>query len=399
MKTIALLDHHSGGHHVAFIKLFGKYLIKLGYRVCVFFPEKNQKTIDDYFSSKFPYNSFFIFPFPVKTKSFTSFGIFNAAVSSLYLWYQYRKHIKKAEQQFKINFQAVFFAWLDDHMANYLPHQIVDYVFPYAWSGLYFHPWYLFIVGKKDNVSFSSIDSVLKSKRCLSVGVHDEFLMSKLQNRIKKPVIFFPEIADDSPPDLQYDLAQRVREKSNKRIVIGLIGLSRRKGTVNMITLAEQADPSLYYFFFAGKFPEADYPTHERERAGNFFKNLPENCLYFPENIEEGARINAVIQSLDILYIVYQNFKSSSNFITKAAHFKKVVLATNRFWIGRKASQYNMGKVVSESNIGEMLEAIAVLREHIINGTWDFSKYDSYLSAHRQEMLEQALFESLKKLN
>lgn len=397
MKTIALMDFHQEGHHYAFTRLFAKYLLRLGYRVCIFFPNRHKEIQAYLIDAGARKEDFSFFPFHIKVPSFTKLGRFNAAIRSLILWYETKKTIKRAEYTLKIKIDLVFLSWLDEYLANYLPHQLVNLVFSHKWSGLYFHPWYAYEPGTTHVISLSSVDSALRSKYCISIGVHDEFLIDKIHSRTNKPVIFFPEIADSSPPDLNYDLARRIKEFSKNRIIVGLIGLSKRKGTLQMVQLAMKANETSFFFLFAGHIPWTEYTSEEQAILNNFFTSLPPNCYYHDSSVEEGPKINALICTIDILYLVYFNFKSSSNFITKAAHFKKIVLATDRYWIGRVTKKYNMGRVVDENDTDEILDALSALRQNIIQENWDFSKYTEYLNIHEEERLTHAFEKVFEK--
>jgi hypothetical protein len=395
MKTVALVDHFVFGHHLAFIKLFSKYLLKCGYRVCIFYPEKENEIKQYLIHEGNDANHINFYPIDLQKKKVRFLGSFNHAAATWLLWLETKKAIKKAEHQFDIKVDLVFFAWLDDHLANGLPHQLVDIVFPYRWSGLYFHPWYLYEnVGKR--ISFSSIDSVLRSKNCVSVGIHDEFVREKLAERISKKVVLFPEIADSTPPDENFELAVELKKKANGRKVVGLVGILKSKGFLTFMQLVQQANPQKFFFFTAGNMNIHDFNEAEEKMVRSFLSDkLPEHCFYYPGSIREGAFINAIINALDVIFIVYNNFRSSSNYNTKAALFRKQVLATNRFWIGEVTSKYGMGEVVEEGNVSEALAALEKLHRKIEGKQLDFKKYELYLQAHGEHVLLQTFKEAL----
>lgn len=387
MKIVALVDHYTEGHHKAFVKLFSKYLIKAGYSVFVFFPAPEDELQKELTDESTDSNRVRFINFKLKRKYFHRLGRFNHAASVVSLWQSTHRALKDAEKRFDIAFDFVFLAWLDDYLANYLPPVVIDMIFPYPWSGLYFHPWYLFEEGTTSRVSWSSIDSVLRAKKCLSIALHDDFLIDRLSTRIGKRVLLFPEIADATPPLTDYDLAMRIKTLANGRIVVGLIGLARRKGTLHLMALARQADPSRFFFFLGGRPSYVDCSPEEATALREFFSNLPDHCYHFPESIEEGGKINAVINALDILFLVYHNFKSSSNFSTKAAHFRKPVLATNQYWIGEVTKKFSMGITVDEGNVSQAVRALESLRTELLTRSFDFSRYDDYLLIHREENL------------
>lgn len=387
MKTVALVDHYTEGHHKAFVKLFTKYLIKAGYSVFVFFPGPEDRLQKEMIDESMHLERVRFVNFKLKRKYFHRLGRFNHAASVISLWKSTCRALSDTEKRFDVAFDFVFLAWLDDYLANYLPPVVIDIIFPYRWSGLYFHPWYLFEEGITSRVSWSSIDSVLRAKKCLSIALHDEFLIDKLSTRVGKKVLLFPEIADATPPLADYDLAMRIKTLARGRTVVGLIGLAKRKGTLHFMALARQTDPSRFFFFLGGRPSYSDCTTEEETALREFFSHLPDHCYHFPEPLEEGGKINAVIDALDILFLIYHNFKSSSNFSTKAAHFRKPVLATNQHWIGRVTKKFSMGVTVDERNVSQAVQGLENLRTRLLTRSFDFSRYDDYLLIHREENL------------
>jgi hypothetical protein len=395
MKTIALLDHHTIGHHLAFVKLFAKYLIRGGHRVCIFYPDREDE-IRRFLIGEGVDEKYILFePLHLKKKTVKNAGRFNQPVETLLFWYHTERSIRKAEKKYKVQFSFVFFAWLDDYLCNDLPYQFVDLIFPFKWSGLFFHPNYLHNPVTGDKVSFSSLDSVLMSRRCVSVAIHDEQLIGRLQRRIMKPVILFPEIADTSAPDLSFSLTNELVARANGRTIVGLIGLEKRKGVLSYLDLIQIADPKTYFFFLAGTPSSISYDAKEYERLDSFITSDRENFFFFNGYINEGAQVNSVVCACDVLYLVYDDFKSSSNFMTKGVFFRKLFLSTNRFWIGFVTSEYKTGVCVTEGNSSEALRALNILKNAIDNSAWDYSQYARYNNFHNEKNLAQAFTDCL----
>ncbi len=392
MKTIVIFDHLTGGHHHAFIRLFTKYLLKLNYRVLLLYQEANM-VAEEFIISGVKSDTILPYNILITEKKTSRLGRFNEAYRSYQLWKSTKHAIAKASLTYEVKVDQVFIAWLDTFIANYLPYQLVDIVFPYQWAGLFFHPWYLFD-SPGTRISISSRDSVLRSKRMLSVAIHDEFIEPTLSQRIGRKAVVFPEIADSTPPDEDFELAQEIKKRKVGRLAIGIIGLAKRKGVIGFIRLAQLADLNKYCFFMAGPIPKHDFSNEDKMLIDGFIRNLPENVYYHPDYIEEGAKINAVINALDILYVVYDNFKSSSNFNTKGVIFRKPVLATNRYWIGAVTKKYNLGVTVKEGNSERMLQGMKELKELVETGNFN-PDFRSYMNIHNEKCLEAAFKELL----
>lgn len=389
MKTVALIDPYSSGHHYAFIRLFAKYFLKDGNRICIIYPEK-EKEIREYLIEEGFDNRLIYFEESLPQKKvIPGDGIWKLPLSTLHLWRNTNQLLKHVEKKQQLKFDFVFFAWLDDYLCNYLHHNLVDFVFNYKWSGLFFHPWYL-NHNLTTRVTFSSLDSVLLSKKCMSVAVHDEFNIETLFNRIKKKVVLFPEIADSTPP-ITYGLADEIKSKADGRVIVGLVGISHRKGFSTFVRAVSECDPNKFFFFFSG-IPEADFSPSDAQRVNDFLGSVPTNCLYYPGYIEEGAKLNAVINNFDIIFLVYNNFQSSSNFITKAALFKKLVISTDRFWMGRATKKYQLGLTVKEATpnmaVKGLLDLVSDRNELLAQADWQ-----GYLSVHGEENLQHAIRE------
>lgn len=399
LKTIALVDISTQGHHLAFMRLFAKTLLDLQYRVIVIIPDSGK--VDTWIKQncKAHYVNFYALDYHTPDKKSTAFGNYNHTVDTFFLWKSTARHIKRAEQLFNCKINFVFFAWLDSFLANYLFPQLIYRVFPYAWSGLYFHPRHMRIKPEtlKQKVGVSEIDIVLTTSRCKSVGIHDPGIASSFQRRLGKPVVVFPEIADDTPPDPTYSLASAIKHKAGGRTTIGMIGLEKRKGTMTLLRLAKRAPSDSYFFVFAGAIDYTTYSVEEAAELTDFFSSKPPHCLIHLQPIEEGAKFNAVFCSFDIPFIVYNDFASTSNLVTKAAFFKKYVLATERYIIGEDVKNYNLGITVEEGNVEQCLEAIQVLREKITSKAAFPASFEVYKEIQSLPRLADTFKEVLQK--
>ena len=392
MKTVLLLDHGVDGHKYAFAKLFAKYLLRLNFRVILVLPEKTEHIKQELADTEAEAAQFLLpVNYALKMRSFAIHPKIDEACSALFLWYQSRKAVKYAERLYQLDVDYVFFNWLDNHLANYLPYQLVDLVFPYQWAGLYFHPWFLFQT-ESTKVSITSKDNGLRARNCLGCGVHDEQLRIKLEKRIAKKIVYFPEIADGSLPQVDYELASEMKIRSAGKPIVGLIGLAKRKGFLHLIDVIREDVHQEFFYFIAGKVPFDNYAETEQQKIRGFMKELPANVYYYYDVIPEGSAINAVICACDILYLVYDNFKSSSNFLTKAAIFKKLSVGMDKFWIGENIADYKLGKTVSGKSPGETISAFRSVLERTVEPMWD-----EYLGKNREERLYEAFSDLLKQ--
>jgi hypothetical protein len=211
-----LIDLFAGGHRTAFMRLFAESCLQLNCNVICLYP-KIEDVISSFRASctQIPDDLIFV-PYDPVISSYHHFGRFNDAVNTLAYWKQCGKLLKKLETEHAVKIDLVFFNWLDSQMANCLPSFLVDIVFPYNWSGLYFHPRIFRIKPEylETKISFRDVDSVFLSKRCVAVTLHDEGILNSYQKHLGKKVILFPEIADDTAPDPENALAETIHDKS-----------------------------------------------------------------------------------------------------------------------------------------------------------------------------------------
>jgi len=392
MKTVALIDPHFSGHHYAFICLFAKYFLRGGNRICVFYPEKENEIREYLKAEGFDDRFVFFEKNSLQRKIMSGKRIWNLPLTTLRFWRDTSHLLKQTEKKHGLKFDFVFFAWLDDYLCNYLHHRLVDFVFNYKWSGLYFHPWYLNDANLSDRISVSSVDSVLRSQKCLTVAIHDEFNVQKLANRVKKKVVLFPEIADSTPPEDNYALAKELIEKSSGRTIVGLIGISQRKGFPTFVDAIKTLDSNKFFFFFCGPLETDQMSVMDLEKSSAFLNAVPSNCFYYPNYLVEGAKLNSIINTIDILFLIYNNFQSSSNFITKAVLFKKLVVSTDRFWMGRVTTKYQLGLTVQEGSPNASADALIKIADNRISFL-EKADWHGYLAVHREENLTLSIGE------
>lgn len=399
LKTIALLDLYTGGHRDAFMCLFTKACLENNAKVICIYP--NSQIIKDWLlaNAEIPLDNIIFIDFTPIHKSYKSFGRFNNALSVLAYWKFCSSFLRKIEIENNVKIDIVYFNWLDSQMANYLPASILDYIFPYKWSGLYFHP---VIFRRKleylnNKVSFKDVDSIYSSKNCVAVTIHDEGILEKYKNRINKKTILFPEIADAAPPNPVLPLSIKIKNQANGRIIVGLIGLEPYKGTLNLIRLARMADTSKFFFAFTGYYQDSYLDTlseNDKKEYLNFVSNLPENCLWQTGGLKEGEEYNSVFCSFDIIHIVYKDFYSSSNRLTKAAIFNKLVLASDNGCVGDDVPKYKLGEIANQDNVLEQYEKLQILRNKILAKDFPYDQWKIYAEKHSTNRLREK-FEEL----
>ncbi len=364
-KVIALVDPYFKGHHLTYMKLFVTCLLNKGYKVCVLIPQNEE--INDFVKTSLPEYANKFFSSGIDNKEFTSFlpSVINRYFSTLYRWFYIKKKLVNIENTYKIKIDLVFFAWLDSFLFKYIPLFFVNKIFAYNWSGLYFQPNHIRLNTFKSShkTTFFDRDYVLGAKSCKSVAILDSFICEQLSHRICKNVISFPDIINIEF-DRTNDIAENIKAKSLGRRIVGIIGLEKRKGVLEMIQLAKNSDEKKYFYVFAGEINYSEYTLEQREIIENYFNSQIENKFLYLNYIVKDATFNAIFNTFDIAFVIYQNFLTSSNMLTKAAYFNKLVIAVDKYYIGDTVKKYNLGITTPENDLSEHLKALNFLNDN-----------------------------------
>ncbi|MBD2101741.1 glycosyltransferase family 1 protein [Leptolyngbya sp. FACHB-261] len=358
MKTIALIDTAWTGHHPTYFKLFTKTLLELGHQVMAFCPEPDQ--LREQISQNCPILSERLHAFKICEPQLSQFPIpkLRATLTTLARWRSASASLSKAIATVGTSPDLVFFCWIDHYLGAYLLKYWVDKVFPYQWSGLYFHPTYLRLEQER-----IPKNSALKSSSCSTVAILDEGVTEKLKDVMGgKPVITFPDFTDESSPDLDFPVVGEIQRKANGRTIVSLLGsLQKRKGFLTLLEIAQRSTERDWFFVFAGYLNENTFSPQELARIQDFVETTPSNCLFHFERIPDEPQFNALVDVCDILWVVYDNFPHSSNMLAKAAVFQKPVLASNTFCIGERVRQFQLGLGIDEGDVDQGIKALAQL--------------------------------------
>jgi len=389
-KTIVIADPFSSGHHLAFMRLFCQAYLELGFEVWALWGGE-EKALFSWVVEKRPEasNRFKVESFPASLNSRTS--SFGNVIYALTEWCRLSTAVKSAERKCQRTVDVVFFAWLDSYLANYLSGRLIDLVFRYKWTGLYFHPRHMRFY-KRENLiqlGISSVDSVLSARKCISLAVHDPAIIDNYRLRLKgKKVVFLPEVADITEPDANNSLAAQIKEMSGNRLVVGLVGLSPHQGLALFCDTVYEANDEDFFFVLAGQMP-SDLAIREKEMLLQIRDSGKSNCLCHFDYLKEGGEYNAVVDSLDVIWLVYNDFASTSNRLTKAAHFKKLSLAKKGYIVAELVDQYKIGKVIDALSAIEVLTALYDLKCSKPNNM--HSDFQGYLDVNNYEYLRQQL--------
>lgn len=394
MKTIALVDTIWIGHHPTYLKIFTKTLLELGYRVVIFCPEPTE--ISQWITLNYPKQTDLFHAFELQEPELNQFiiGTTPKTLIALQYWQHTARAIQEASSKIGSSPELVFFAWIDSYLSSYLIPYVVDKIFPYNWSGLYFRS-YRQLKQQDTSIMYNFINpyTVFQSYRCKAVAILNEDMLETLQIKLKnKPVIVFPDFTDESPPDLNFLPMKLIQEKASGRKIIGLLGsLDKRKGFLTLLEVSQKIAEEKCFFVFAGKLGKSSFLPEELTKIQDIVKLAPHNCFFYFERIPNEAQFNSLIYVCDILFAVYNNFSSSSNILTKAAFLKKPVIVSNKFCMGKRVDKFNLGLTIDEDDTLQCIEALHKLDcQHEVNIKQTKRDFEGYKHLHSIDRLYAA---------
>jgi glycosyltransferase involved in cell wall biosynthesis len=408
MKTIALIDtNHGRGHHLMYMRWFSRTLLEDGYRVLAFFPVSSE--ISDWILAECPQYaaSFHGIDLPnlerwdlpiigkLKPKKNPLARYLQQYFLVLGRWQQAADAVQCAARELGFSLDLVFFNWLDNYFSYSFSHFWIDRIFPYPWSGLYFRPGEMRF-GKQSRRPHYAI---ARSSHCQGLTILNEDMMETLRQTLTTPTFLAPDLTDESAPNPDCEIVKRIRIKAGQRKIIGLLGsLSKRKGIMTLLEVAQRSPVEDFFFVFAGTLqPQTfsqDYNQsfpEEYQQVKDYADAPPENCFFYTDFMATEADFNALVNCCDVLFAAYENFKYSSNILTKAAVFQKPVIVSEGFCMAERVQQHQLGVVVPEGNAGACLNALLTL---VASDAADCFQFESYRQLHSRARLKQ-IFQAL----
>ena len=263
--------------------------------------------------------------------------------------------------------------WLQCEGLNKLP-----------WAGIRFVP-------TPENVEIYYKQSALKGMCFLDERVCDQALRAMPQKKFG----YLPDITENALPLTESALVQEVKAKAKGRKIVFMGGtIGGNKNLACWYQLINKADPREFYFVQIGEMFEDTLTTTDVAELAKIKKACPENLYIKLEYLPDEAMFNEVIQTSDIIFAVYRNFKISSNMPGKAAAFNKPILVAEGYLMGNRVSQYGIGLTVPEDDVDAMLTAISTLAHSSQSMANQFENYRHDFSI---QALSQHLTGFLKK--
>lgn len=378
-KTVALVDPLWVGHHPMYFSQFTAAFLRLGAFVIGLCPEPGEAFAGARTAaiSRFPDfdQRVSTHKLPGGKRSFFRGRFEGDPLRTYQRWKRCADTLYDAEQKTGRKVDLVFFPYLDSYL-RFLPFPVVPHLtIDRPWSGLYLRNHHFGEAGspKKRLRLLAKGDAIIRSSLCRGIGVLDERFVDPMERYLGKTVHSFPDVTDASLPATPYFLAEEIRRKAAGRKVIGLIGMERRKGLLNLLRVAEKARELRlpWYFACAGRYEKPEYSPEEQALIARTAEQIASgeiDNLHFDPNagrIPEEADFNSIFATFDVAWAAYDDFEGSSGALGKAASFDIPCLATAGECIGHRVETYRTGLTIPQGDSDKALEAI----RRILDGT------------------------------
>ena len=371
-KTVALIDPLWIGHHPMYFSQFTATFMRLGAFVIGLCPDPAD-ALQAARTAATPSVADFdrrvsMHPLPSGKRSWFRGRFEGDPLRTFQRWKRAADALFEAEQATGRQVDLVFFPYLDSYL-RFLPFPSVPgLTLNRPWSGLYLRNHHH---GEKPSLKASlrllaKGDALMRCPLSRGIGVLDERFIDPIQRRTGKAVHAFPDVTDASLPARPYALAEEIRRKAAGRKVIGLIGLERRKGMLNLLRVAAKARELRlpWYFACTGRFERAEYSAEEQSLLDGIARRAAageiDNVHFNPAagRIPEEADFNSIFTTFDVAWAAYEGFEGSSGTLGKAAAFNIPCIATAGECIGHRVEGYRTGLTIPEGDSDRALEAI-----------------------------------------
>lgn len=408
-KTVALFNSLWMGHHPMYFTQFTASFLRGGASVIGFCPEPEAALRDllrsiDPDTAKDVANRVHFFRLPTGKRSFFNGRFEGDPVRTFSRWRAAAESLAAAESETGLHADLVYFPYLDSYL-RFLPFPAVPGILlNRPWSGLYLRNHHH---GEPPSVKkfirmLAKGDAIFRSDLCRGIGVLDERFIPAMQVSSTIRITPYPDVTQANLPAEPYALALEIQSKAAGRIIIGMIGIERRKGFLTILRTAKLARELRrpYYFVCAGTVCLTEF-TPEEQAEIRLLSDGVDNVYFDPHagRIPSEADYNWLFRTFHIAWAAYEGFEGSSGTLGKAAAFEIPCIATVGECVGDRVESYRLGLTIPEGNPEQALAVIP----YLVAGTDPkgdplLARFKEYRDHHSIERLDRILRELLETI-
>jgi hypothetical protein len=381
-KNILIYSDIAGGHHETYLQVLTETFLKLNVNLYIVAPN-SQHLMD------------------TASVTYVDMGKVESSKKDIISKYLEMNRIcKQLGSKGNIKIDLVFYAWLDYFTSKY--NGILIYLLSFilrkpSWGGIYFHP--VLHRNRYDSYKFRVRrflkEIAFRSKNCKVVAVLDEGVQNSLKKTLGNKICSLPDFTNIEKTN-NSTLARELSIFAGGRKILMVAGaLSERKNILPLLKFAlENTDNGHFCFAFIGELRENSFPNAKLEEVYSSVEILRKrgDCFFYLQRIDDERVLNELISLCGVLLLLYEDFRHSSNLMTKAAYFQVPVIVKPGFLMAERVSKYGTG-IVWDSSKNTLLDTIKRALEIEPN-----EKYNDYYMLNTTEVLQRVLMNILNKM-
>ena len=221
----------------------------------------------------------------------------------------------------------------------------------------------------------------------------DETICTDYTQRLcTKRFAYLPDITDTALPDTSCELVREIKQRARGRKIVFMGGaIGGNKNLARWYELIELADPGEWYFLQIGAVNVASLSAQDQRARDKVLRSTPENLFIKEAYLPDEKTFNDVIRASDVVFAVYRNFTISSNMPGKAAAFDTPILVAEDHLMGKRVTQFGIGRTVLQDNVQMMLAGLSDLSEHPVAP----EHFQAYRDAFSTQSLQRNFFRFL----
>ena len=224
----------------------------------------------------------------------------------------------------------------------------------------------------------------------------NEDLPLAMMNKNSSPAYhWIPDVATPTLPNQNTSLTERIKKQASHRKIVFLGGaIGGTKNLSAWYQVINRCPPDKLFFVQAGVVNRSTLSENDLIELKKIEQSPPENLLIHDHYLQNDSEFNQLISISDIIWGLYRDFDRSSNILGKSAVFRKPILVSDKYLMGQRVRQYNIGLAMDESDshqIAASLEAL-LLRPPAV------SNFDRYAQEHGELALSEKIDQYLSNL-
>ena len=405
MKEIVLVDPHSSGHHLSYLRIYCAIMLEMNFAVSILCEDCD--LVKDYFGDWLAEKAGKVRVLPLlrQESSLNSSrrvksGLLQDVLASCRVFRRFAAVAKSLRAHEIGTGPLVVFMWLDDYISKLFPGFVLDVFFRNRWGGIYFHPTRIKFDEKNRKLNRGLLHKVpvFYSSKLTFVGLFDGMMVESLQQKHGRNLFYWlPDVAEKFTPDLTSELVRDIQKVAGARKIVSLLGsLGRRKNVLSFFDAAERYSGDDVLFLCLGQLHKADFSEAELERIYSIADKLGDKLYFHDGHVVSDEIFDTLFYLSEIIVAVYDRFPSSSNLITKAAMHGKPVIVSREYLMGEVVARYDLGTCVESGNSSELLSAIERL---LCAGPLGSGRFSAYLEEYSTKNLRSRFGEIMSSID